>query len=89
MERTDANVSVGNLEHVDCRLKGGYRALNMGFPHEAMVDMTGGVTEVLNIAALPRDLPPLLSHLLSKGALINCANSQVSQTVRVRSCSSL
>lgn len=49
----------------------------MGFPHEAMVDMTGGVTEVLNIAALPRDLPALLSYLLSKGALINCANSQV------------
>lgn len=49
----------------------------MGFPHEAMVDMTGGVTEVLNIAALPRDLPAMLSYLLSKGALINCANSRV------------
>lgn len=49
----------------------------MGFPHEAMVDMTGGVTEVLKVGALPRDLPALLSYLLSKGALINCANSQV------------
>lgn len=58
-------------------MKGGYRALNMGFPHEAMVDMTGGVTEVLTIATLPRDLPPLLSYLLSKGALINCATNQV------------
>eukprot|EP00066_Takifugu_rubripes_P017759 XP_011607025.1 PREDICTED: calpain-9-like [Takifugu rubripes] len=64
------------LEKAYAKLKGGYRALNMGFPHEAMVDMTGGVTEVLNIAALPRDLPPLLSYLLSKGALINCATSQ-------------
>lgn len=49
----------------------------MGFPHEAMVDMTGGVTEVLNIGALPRELPALLSYLLSKEALINCANTQV------------
>lgn len=49
----------------------------MGFPHEAMVDMTGGVTEVLNIGTLPRELPDLLSYLLSKGALINCASSQV------------
>lgn len=49
----------------------------MGFPHEAMVDMTGGVTEVLNIATLPRELPALLGYLLSKGALINCASSQV------------
>lgn len=62
--------------------------MNMGFPHEAMVDMTGGVTEVLNIAALPRDLPPLLSYLLSKGALINCATNQV-KTGHVRSCLSL
>uniref|UniRef100_H3CM28 Zgc:85932 n=1 Tax=Tetraodon nigroviridis TaxID=99883 RepID=H3CM28_TETNG len=64
------------LEKAYAKLKGGYRALDMGFSHEAMVDMTGGVTEVLNVAALPGDLPALLSHLLSKGALINCANSQ-------------
>lgn len=59
------------------RLKGGYRALDMGFPHEAMVDMTGGVTEVLKVVSLPRDLPAVLRHLLAKGALINCANCQV------------
>ncbi|XP_034723690.1 calpain-1 catalytic subunit-like [Etheostoma cragini] len=57
------------------RLKGGYRALNMGLPHEAMVDMTGGVAEVLNISTI-RDLTGLLRYLLDKGALINCANSQ-------------
>lgn len=63
---------------VSCpRIKGGYRALDMGFPHEAMVDMTGGVAEVLSIALLPRDLLAFLKHLLSKGALINCANCQV------------
>ncbi|XP_031160045.1 calpain-9 isoform X2 [Sander lucioperca] len=63
------------LEKAYAKLKGGYRALNMGFPHEAMVDMTGGVAEVLNIAAI-RELPALLSYLLAKRALINCANSQ-------------
>lgn len=59
------------------RLKGGYRALDMGYPHEAMVDMTGGVAEVMTVASLPRDLPAFLGYLLSKGALINCANCQV------------
>ncbi|XP_070685471.1 calpain-9 [Pempheris klunzingeri] len=62
------------LEKAYAKLKGGYRALDMGFPHEAMVDMTGGVAEVLNIASLPRDLPAFLTNLLAKGALVNCAN---------------
>lgn len=48
----------------------------MGYPHEAMVDMTGGVAEVFNIA-LSKNLPDLLRHLLAKGALINCANNKV------------
>ncbi|XP_068562968.1 calpain-9 [Cebidichthys violaceus] len=64
------------LEKAYAKLKGGYRALDMGFPHEAMVDMTGGVAEVLKISSLPRDLPTFLRHLLAKGALINCANCQ-------------
>ncbi|XP_030632567.1 calpain-9 [Chanos chanos] len=61
------------LEKAYAKLKGGYRALNMGFSHEAMADMTGGVTEVLKI---PRNLAAFLKPLLLKGALINCANSQ-------------
>ncbi|XP_026226607.1 cysPc and EFh_PEF_CAPN13_14 domain-containing protein [Anabas testudineus] len=64
------------LEKAYAKLKGGYRALDMGFPHEAMVDMTGGVAEVLTIASLPKDLPAFLGYLLSKGALINCGNCQ-------------
>ncbi|KAK9521301.1 hypothetical protein VZT92_021120 [Zoarces viviparus] len=64
------------LEKAYAKLKGGYRALDMGFPHEAMVDMTGGVAEILKISSLPRDLPAFLRHLLAKGALINCANCQ-------------
>ncbi|XP_035479599.2 calpain-9 [Scophthalmus maximus] len=64
------------LEKAYAKLKGGYRSLDMGFPHEAMVDMTGGVAEVLKIASLPRDLPTFLRYLLSKGALINCFNCQ-------------
>ncbi|KAM9359035.1 calpain-9 [Symphorus nematophorus] len=62
------------LEKAYAKLKGGYRALDMGFPHEAMVDMTGGVAEVLNVTSLPKELPAFLSYLLAKGALINCAN---------------
>ena len=58
------------------RTKGGYRALDMGLPHEAMVDMTGGVAEVVIIDAL-RDLPSFIRLLLAKGALINCANCRV------------
>lgn len=49
----------------------------MGFPHEAMVDMTGGVTEVIKVVSLPRDPLAFLRHLLAKGTLINCANCQV------------
>ncbi|XP_034460975.1 calpain-9 [Hippoglossus hippoglossus] len=64
------------LEKAYAKLKGGYRALDMGLPHEAMVDMTGGVSEVLNISSLPRNTPAFLKNLLSKGALINCANCQ-------------
>ncbi|CAB1434801.1 unnamed protein product [Pleuronectes platessa] len=64
------------LEKAYAKLKGGYRALDMGLPHEAMVDMTGGVSEVLNISLLPRNLPAVIKNLLSKGALINCANCQ-------------
>uniref|UniRef100_A0A3Q3E3Z2 Zgc:85932 n=1 Tax=Hippocampus comes TaxID=109280 RepID=A0A3Q3E3Z2_HIPCM len=64
------------LEKAYAKLKGGYRALDMGFPHEAMVDMTGGVAEVLSVAVLPRELPAFLAELLAKGALINCANTQ-------------
>ncbi|XP_061575819.1 calpain-9 [Cololabis saira] len=64
------------LEKAYAKLKGGYRALDLGFPHEAMVDMTGGVAEVFKIASLPRNLPDFLRHVLGKGALINCANSQ-------------
>ncbi|XP_042342944.1 calpain-A [Plectropomus leopardus] len=56
-------------------VKGGYRALNMGFPHEAMVDMTGGVTEVYPVSRM-RDLPTFLRNQLIRGALINCANCQ-------------
>nr|XP_057937034.1 calpain-3 [Doryrhamphus excisus] len=63
------------LEKAYAKLKGGYRALDMGFPHEAMVDMTGGVAEVLSVALLPRELPAFIRQLLAKGALINCANT--------------
>ncbi|XP_023668020.2 calpain-9 [Paramormyrops kingsleyae] len=64
------------LEKAYAKLKGGYQALNMGFPHEAMVDMTGGVTEVFSMAAMPHDSGHFLEGLLKRGALINCASTQ-------------
>ncbi|XP_054884900.1 calpain-9 [Poeciliopsis prolifica] len=64
------------LEKAYAKLKGGYRALELGFPHEAMVDMTGGVTEVFSLPMVSKDLPEFLRDLLAKGALINCANSK-------------
>uniref|UniRef100_A0A4W4GKL9 Calpain catalytic domain-containing protein n=1 Tax=Electrophorus electricus TaxID=8005 RepID=A0A4W4GKL9_ELEEL len=63
------------LEKAYAKLKGGYQALNLGFPHEAMVDMTGGITEAFMVATLPQALASFLRPLLAKGALINCANS--------------
>uniref|UniRef100_A0AAR2JKQ7 Calpain catalytic domain-containing protein n=1 Tax=Pygocentrus nattereri TaxID=42514 RepID=A0AAR2JKQ7_PYGNA len=63
------------LEKAYAKLKGGYSALNMGFPHEALVDMTGGVTEVLMLQTLPQNLSSFLRPLLARGALINCANT--------------
>uniref|UniRef100_A0AAV2J4K7 Calpain catalytic domain-containing protein n=1 Tax=Knipowitschia caucasica TaxID=637954 RepID=A0AAV2J4K7_KNICA len=63
------------LEKAYAKLKGGYRALDMGFPHEAMVDMTGGVAEVLTVSGLPTNLSGFLQSLLHR-ALINCANCQ-------------
>ncbi|CAJ1064815.1 calpain-9-like [Xyrichtys novacula] len=53
-----------------------FRFWQYGQWEEAMVDMTGGVTEVVTVASLPVDLPAFLRHLLAKGALINCANCQ-------------
>ncbi|CAL8352421.1 unnamed protein product [Lota lota] len=64
------------LEKAYAKLKGGYQALELGFPHEAMADMTGGVTEVLTVASFSKNLARSLQYLLDKGALINCANCQ-------------
>ncbi|XP_050986068.1 calpain-9 [Labeo rohita] len=64
------------LEKAYAKLKGGYNALNLGLPHEAMADMTGGVTEVFTVPPDHRMLGSFLGSLLQKGALINCGNSR-------------
>ncbi|XP_051963675.1 calpain-9-like [Xyrauchen texanus] len=64
------------LEKAYAKMNGGYNSLNMGFPHEAMADMTGGITEVFMMLSLPKALGSFLHPLLQKGALINCGNSQ-------------
>uniref|UniRef100_A0A9J7Y5F3 Zgc:85932 n=2 Tax=Cyprinus carpio TaxID=7962 RepID=A0A9J7Y5F3_CYPCA len=63
------------LEKAYAKLKGGYSALDMGYPHVAMADMTGGITGGLRVPSDPRKLGYELQPLLQKGALINCANT--------------
>ncbi|XP_059369844.1 calpain-1 catalytic subunit-like [Carassius carassius] len=64
------------LEKAYAKLKGGYTALDMGLPHEALADMTGGITEGLPVPSDPQILDSLLHPLLQKGALVNCANTE-------------
>ncbi|KAA0702423.1 Calpain-1 catalytic subunit [Triplophysa tibetana] len=64
------------LEKAYAKLKGGYNALNMGFSHEAMADMTGGITEFVRLAPSSRNLGLVIRGLLQKGALINCSKSE-------------
>lgn len=64
------------LEKAYAKLKGGYNALNLGFPHEAMADMTGGITEEFIVPSDARTLGSFLHSLVQKGALINCANTR-------------
>ncbi|XP_056612879.1 calpain-3-like [Triplophysa dalaica] len=64
------------LEKAYAKLKGGYTALNMGFSHEAMADMTGGITEFIRLAPSSCNLGLFIRRLLQKGALINCSTSK-------------
>ncbi|XP_026137436.1 calpain-1 catalytic subunit-like [Carassius auratus] len=64
------------LEKAYAKLKGGYTALDMGLPHEALADMTGGITEGFPVPSDPQILDSLLHPLLHKGALVNCASTE-------------
>ncbi|MEE6490558.1 hypothetical protein FKM82_015905 [Ascaphus truei] len=64
------------LEKAYAKLKGGYAALQLGFAGEALVDMTGGVVQSCDSGGPSLELWRNLSHLLQRGALICCGNTQ-------------
>ncbi|XP_069500087.1 calpain-1 catalytic subunit-like isoform X2 [Ambystoma mexicanum] len=78
------------LEKAYAKLKGGYGALQLGYPSEAMEDMTGGVADGCQLNVLPSELWSSLSRLLEKGALVCCSNIVVTtedgpvQLLRIR-----
>ncbi|XP_032870208.1 calpain-9-like [Amblyraja radiata] len=61
------------LEKAYAKLKGCYESLYIGFPLEAMVDLTGGVPELFQIDEMPKNLWKFLKKLLDKGSIICCA----------------
>ncbi|XP_078517580.1 calpain-1 catalytic subunit-like [Lissotriton helveticus] len=63
------------LEKAYAKLKGGYGALQLGYPSEAMEDMTGGVADGCQLNVSPAELWRSLSRLLEKGALVCCGNT--------------
>ncbi|XP_053577574.1 calpain-1 catalytic subunit [Bombina bombina] len=64
------------LEKAYAKLKGGYAALQLGFAGEALVDMTGGIVQKCDTSGSSSDLWVHLNHLLERGALICCGNTQ-------------
>ncbi|CAH2314145.1 calpain-9-like isoform X1 [Pelobates cultripes] len=64
------------LEKAYAKLKGGYSALQMGFASEALVDMTGGIVQSIKTSGSSTELWSHLSHMLQRGALICCGNTQ-------------
>ncbi|XP_078097974.1 calpain-9 [Mustelus asterias] len=61
------------LEKAYAKLKGCYESLYIGYPLEAMVDLTGGAPESFQISEMPKDLWKFLRKLLEKGSIICCA----------------
>ncbi|XP_072405615.1 calpain-9-like isoform X1 [Chiloscyllium punctatum] len=61
------------LEKAYAKMKGSYESLYIGYPLEAMVDLTGGAPESFQISEMPKDLWKFLRKLLEKGSIICCA----------------
>ncbi|XP_067831074.1 calpain-9-like isoform X2 [Heptranchias perlo] len=61
------------LEKAYAKLKGCYESLYIGYPLEAMVDLTGGAPESLQVDEMPNDLWKFLKKLLEKGSIVCCA----------------
>ncbi|XP_050700585.1 calpain-A-like isoform X1 [Eriocheir sinensis] len=61
------------LEKAYAKLYGGYEALRGGNINESMVDLTGGVVELIDLRTPPSNLFPRLLKACRRGALIGCA----------------
>ncbi|XP_067874967.1 calpain-9 [Heterodontus francisci] len=61
------------LEKAYAKLKGCYMSLYLGYPLEAMVDLTGGAPESFQINEMPKDLWKFLRKLLQKNSIVCCA----------------
>ena len=55
------------------RLYGGYEALRGGNINESMVDLTGGVVELIDLRSPPPNLFARLIKASRRGSLIGCA----------------
>ncbi|XP_076044620.1 calpain-A-like isoform X3 [Oratosquilla oratoria] len=61
------------LEKAYAKMYGGYEALRGGNISEAMVDLTGGVVEMVDIRQPPPQLFRILHKAYRRGALVGCA----------------
>lgn len=58
---------------VNNRLNGSYEALDGGFPFEAMVDFTGGITERYDLGdKTPQNLFKILLKASERSSLLTC-----------------
>ncbi|XP_071542636.1 calpain-B-like isoform X2 [Panulirus ornatus] len=61
------------LEKAYAKLYGGYEALRGGNINESMVDLTGGVVEMIDLRDPPSNMFSILNKANRRGALIGCA----------------
>ena len=59
------DLDIFHVTFFHCRLRGSYDALDGGLTQDALVDMTGGISEVINIEN-KREVPDNLYDMLMK-----------------------
>ncbi|KAK3853387.1 hypothetical protein Pcinc_040074 [Petrolisthes cinctipes] len=70
------------LEKAYAKMYGGYEALKGGNINESMVDMTGGVVEMIDLRSPPPNLFNILFKANLRGSLIGCAIEPERQGMR-------
>ncbi|KAK8733658.1 hypothetical protein OTU49_006409 [Cherax quadricarinatus] len=71
------------LEKAYAKVYGGYEALRGGNINESMVDLTGGVVEMIDLRNPPPRLFSLLWKAYRRGALIGCAIEGKAELIRL------